>query len=84
MLVHMGFIVESYLFRLMHQKGLIGDWDTPYEYIELAEVLRSKGYVYDSVDKFLEKKEIEVKVPGGTHDALFDAKAALEAFKLLS
>ena len=84
MLVHMGFIVESGLFRNMYACGYIGEFDGPYEYIELAELLRCNGEKYDSVDEYIEKYGLnKPDIIGGTHNAMYDALATLEVYKHL-
>lgn len=84
MLVHMGFVVEAYLFRELVRVGAIGVWDAPYTYIELAERLEVAGFSPDSCDCYIAKYDIEKPVcEGGTHNSTYDALVALKVYKHL-
>jgi hypothetical protein len=81
---HMGHVVEAGLFRSLVEKKFIGEWDAPYTPIELATLLATAGYPADSVDSYLKNRGIKIEgVPGGTHNALYDALAAAKAYYLL-
>jgi len=77
---HMGHVVEAYLFRLLVQEQLIGEWDAPYCPIEVSEHLRQAGEKPDSVDAYVKKYGIEVSDYGSTHNPLYDCEAAARAF----
>jgi DNA polymerase III epsilon subunit-like protein len=74
---HMGHVVEVYLFRLLVEKGYIGEFDAPYTPIELSMLLQYKGFAPDSVDGYLKEKAIKIdNIEGGVHNALYDAFAS--------
>ena len=77
---HMGHIVESHLFRELHSLNLIGDWDAPYNPIEVAEILRQNNEKPDSVDSYIEKYDITVNDYGTTHNPLYDCEAAAKVY----
>jgi hypothetical protein len=78
---HMGHVVEANLFRLLVERGYIGEWDAPYTPIEVAEHLRLAGFAPDSVDGYLEERGLEKpEVAGGTHNPLYDCLVALEVY----
>ena len=81
---HMGHIVESHLFRELHRLDLIGDWDAPYNPIEVAELLRQAGEKPDSVDSYIEKYDISVNKYGSTHNPLYDCEVAFKTYFHLS
>lgn len=81
---HMGHIVESHLFRELHRLGFIGDWDAPYNPIEVAELLRQAGEKPDSVDSYIEKYDISVNEYGSTHNPLYDCEVAFKTYLHLS
>ncbi len=80
---HMGHVVEAYLFRLLVEKGYIGEWDAPYTPIELSVYLEMYGYAPDSVDAYLEEEDIEVDFDGATHNPLYDCIAAYKVWRNL-
>ena len=78
---HMGHVVEAYLFRLMVERGYLGMWDAPYTPVEVAEILRCKGFAPDSVDSAAEKLGLpKPQVVGGTHNPLYDAEVAATVY----
>lgn len=80
---HMGHIVESYLFRLCVEKGLLGVFDTPYTPIEMSTMLLDRGFKPDSVDDIIEKFKIELNTDLKTHNALYDVYAEQSVFNFL-
>ena len=77
---HMGHVVEAHLFRECVRLGLIGEWDAPYTPIEVSEHLRANGYDPDSVDKYINEKNISVSDYGSTHNPLYDCEAAARVY----
>ena len=80
---HMGHIVESHLFRELHRLGFIGDWDAPYNPIEVAELLRQNGEQPDSVDNYIKKYDISINDYGSTHNPLYDCEVAAKVYSHL-
>ena len=76
---HMGHVVESYLFRLMVQKGITGEWDAPYTFVEVATVLDVAGEPADSVDGYAKKHNLELP-DGSTHNPLYDCQVAAKVY----
>lgn len=75
-LCHMGHVVEAKLFRDMHELGIIGDWDAPYEWYDVCVLFG------DSVDSYNRENGIVVEeLTGGTHSPLYDRLAAYKAFE---
>lgn len=75
-LSHMGHIVEAKLLQDAHRLGIIGDWDAPYEWLDVCLLFG------DSVDSYNKTNNIEITdVVGGTHNPLYDSVAAYKAFK---
>lgn len=62
-IAHMGVPVEAKLLLDMHQKGLIGDWDGPYPFLDVASVLKAKGYDPTSVDSYNKEFGLMENVP---------------------
>ena len=54
-IAHMGVPVEAKVLIDVHQKGLIGDWDGPFPFLDVASVLKAKGFDPTSVDKYDEQ-----------------------------
>ena len=77
-IVHMGVPVEAKLFLDLHKMGIIGDWDAPYPLIDIAGNLLQAGFDPTSVDKYNADHGISVPMPepGGTHNPLYDSRAA--------
>lgn len=74
-LTHMGHIVEANLFRDMHELGIIGDFEAPYEWYDVCLLFG------DSVDSYNRIHGIMVEdVKGGTHNPLYDCVSAFKAF----
>lgn len=78
---HMGHVVETHLFREMHQLGFIGDWDAPYTPIEVSETLRLKGFAPDSCDAIVKEFGLEIKDYGCAHNPLYDCEVAFKVWK---
>jgi len=51
-IAHMGVPVEAKLLLDMHSKGYIGDWDGPFPFLDVASVLKARGYDPTSVDSY--------------------------------
>lgn len=77
-IVHMGVPVEAKVFLDMHTLGIIGDWDAPYPLIDIAGNLLQAGFDPTSVDQYNKDHGITVPTPepGGTHNPLYDSRAA--------
>lgn len=86
-IAHMGVPVEAKVLLDMHQKGLIGDWDGPFPFLDVAGVLKAKGYDPTSVDKYNEHHGLlagRSEVEGlATHHPLYDSVAAAVAYQHL-
>lgn len=82
-IAHMGVPVEAKLLLDMHSKGFIGDWDGPYPFLDVASVLKARGYDPTSVDKYNEQYGLLVgrsEADGlATHHPLYDSIAAAVA-----
>jgi hypothetical protein len=76
---HMGHVVEAYLFRLLVQNRLIGEWDAPYCPIEVSEHLRQAGEKPDNVDAYAKKIGVTTEY-GNTHNPLYDCEVAARVF----
>lgn len=76
---HMGHVVEAYLFRLMVEQKVIGEWDAPYTPIEVATLLEAKGFKADSVDQFAKDNGIVINY-GSTHNPLYDCEVTAEVY----
>lgn len=75
---HMGVPVEARVIIDMHELGLIGDWDGAYPWLDIAGNLKQAGFDCTSVDSYNADHGIEVPQPepGGTHNPLYDSRAA--------
>ena len=75
---HMGLPVEARVVLDMHNFGLIGDWDGAYPWLDISGHLQAKGFDPTSVDTYNREHSIEVPMPkaGGTHNPLYDSRAA--------
>lgn len=78
---HMGHVVEAYLFRLLVEKKLIGEWDAPYVPVEVSAYLQMAGYAPDSVDKYLEANNLHLEFDGKAHNPLDDCIVAYKVWK---
>lgn len=78
---HMGHVVEAFLFRLLVEKGLIGEWDAPYIPIEVSAYLQQAGYKPDSVDAYISANGLSVEYGGTTHNPLYDCIAAYRVWE---
>jgi len=81
-IVHMGVPVESSLFRDMHSRGFIGDWDGPYPLIDVAGNLQQAGENPTSCDGYVAKYGLKV-TEGNTHNPLYDSEVAAVVFSHL-
>lgn len=84
-ITHMGTPVESRILSDMHSMGFIGDWEGPYPLIDVAGILKAKGYDPTSVDKYnsahsIKTSELDNLVP---HHPLYDAIATAIAYQHL-
>ena len=76
-IVHMGVPVESRVIQDMHDLGFIGDWDAPYPLIDIAGCLAQAGFDPTLVDGYNRDHNITVPADiGGTHNPLYDSRAA--------
>ncbi len=75
---HMGVPVEARVILDMHELGFIGDWDGAYPWLDVAGNLRQAGFDPTTVDGYNADHGIEVPTPepGGTHNPLYDSRAA--------
>jgi len=80
---HMVHVVEAYLFRLLVEKGFIGEWDAPYVPIEVSAYLQQAGYKPDSVDSYISANGLEAGYDGATHNPLYDCIVAYRVWKHL-
>lgn len=75
-LCHMGHIVEARLLKDAHTAGIIGNWDAPYEWLDVC------AFFGDSVDSYNKEHNIELpECEGGTHNPSYDCISAYRAFK---
>jgi len=78
-IVHMGVPVEAKLFLDAHQMGMIGDWDAPFPLIDISAI----NEISTSVDSYCTLYNISTDpatMQGGTHNPLFDATQAINAW----
>lgn len=75
---HMGLPVEARVVLDMHDLSFIGDWDGAYPWLDVSGHLQAKGFDPTSVDTYNREHGIEVPMPeaGGTHNPLYDSRAA--------
>lgn len=79
--VHMGLPVESKVFLDAHSSGFLGDWDAPYPLIDISAFPE----IGTSVDQYNIENDIDIdNIEGGTHNPLYDCRAAAAAFIHLS
>jgi hypothetical protein len=83
-IAHMGVPVEAKLLLDMHSKGFIGDWDGSYPFLDVASVLKAKGFDPTSVDSYNNEFGLmEGRSEAGglaTHHPLYDSVAAAVAY----
>jgi len=83
-IAHMGVPVEAKVLLDMHARGLIGDWDGPFPFLDVASVLKARGEDPTSVDKYNERNGLMAhrsEVVGLTpHHPLYDSIAAAIAY----
>lgn len=78
-IVHMGLPVEAKLFLDAHSLNFIGDWDAPFPLIDISAIPE----ISTSVDSYCTLYNISTDpatMQGGTHNPLFDAHQALNAW----
>lgn len=75
---HMGIPVEARVVLDMHDFEFIGDWDGAYPWLDIAGCLKQAGFDCTSVDAYNNAHGIQVPQPepGGTHNPLYDSRAA--------
>ena len=75
---HMGCPVEARVILDMHDNGFIGDWDGAYPWLDIDGCLKQAGFEATSVDTYNANHNIIVpqSEAGGTHNPLFDSRAA--------
>ena len=78
--VHMGYIVEAFLFRELHTHGFIGDWDAPYPLFDVSGNLQAAGENPCSVDVYAKKHNLSIKDYGTTHNPLYDCEVAAKVY----
>jgi hypothetical protein len=83
-IAHMGYIVEAYLFRLMHEEGFIGDFDGPYPLFDVSGNLQAAGYDPTSVDAYVKDRGLVISDYGTTHNPLYDAEVAAQVYMHLT
>ena len=77
----MGLPVEAKLFIDAHTMGFLGDWDAPYPLIDIS----SFPEINTSVDNYNNTHGIIINdCCGGTHNPLYDCRAATEAYMYYS
>lgn len=73
---HMGFITESFLFRILVDRGMLGRFSTPYHQLDVYSLLLLLGEKADSVDTYIAKYDLITNIKGKTHNPLYDADVA--------
>lgn len=82
--VHMGYPVETRILHDMHNRGLIGDYDSPRPLYDVSGNLQMAGEDPASVDKYLAKHGLLVGAfAGGTHNPLYDSAVAAVVYRHL-
>lgn len=83
-IAHMGVPVEAKVLLDMHAKSYIGDFDGPYPFIDVASVLKAKGYDPTSVDSYNNEFGLMDGRPEAeglaSHHPLYDSIAAAVAY----
>jgi len=83
-IAHMGVPVESKVLSDMHSRGLIGDWDGPFPFLDVASVLKARGFDPTSVDSYNKEFGLMDNVPEAEgldpHHPLYDSVAAAQAY----
>lgn len=77
---HMGYIVEAFLLREMHDLGFIGDWDAPYPLIDVEGLLRGRNVNSTSVDEYAEKMGLKISDYGTKHNPLYDCEVTAKVY----
>ena len=79
---HMGCPVEARIIIDMHDLGLLGPFEGAYPWLDVAGMLLQAGFDPTSVDSYNREHGIEVPQPepGGTHNPLYDSRAAALCF----
>ena len=76
---HMGLPVEARVIIDAHDLGILGAFEGAYPWIDLSGVLLGKGFDPTTVDGYNASHNIVVSmddVIGGTHNPLYDSRAA--------
>ena len=76
---HMGLPVEARVIIDAHDLGILGPFEGAYPWIDLSGVLLGKGYDPTTVDGYNSGHGIVVNIDdvvGGTHNPLYDSRAA--------
>lgn len=83
---HMGIPVESRVILDMYDMGYIGMWDGAYPWMDIVGCLKQAGADCTSVDTYNKVHGIMVPQPeaGGTHNPLYDSRAAALCYMHLS
>jgi hypothetical protein len=79
-IVHMGYIVEAFLFREMHDLGFIHDFDGPSPMFDISSDLLAAHADPTSPDTYIENHGIDIEFAGGTHHPLYDAIVAAKVY----
>jgi len=83
-IAHMGVPVEAKMLLDMHARSYIGDFDGPYPFIDVASVLKAKGFDPTSVDVYNKEFDLMDACPEAeglaTHHPLYDSIAAAVAY----
>lgn len=75
-IVHMGLPVEAKLFIDAHNLGFLGDWDAPYPLYDISAIKQ----INTSVDGYNATHGIIIDDCCGTHNPLYDCRAATQAW----
>jgi hypothetical protein len=79
-IVHMGYPVEAFLFREMHNYELIEDFDGPFPLFDIASDLRIAHEDPLSPDIYVETHGLDIDFEGGTHNPLYDSIVAAKVY----
>lgn len=81
---HMGMPVEARLLFDIHTRGFIGDLDGPYPFLDVAGILKARGYDPTSVDKYNERHGLMARRSEAeglaAHHPLYDSIATAVAY----
>lgn len=86
-IVHMGVPVEARILDDMHAHGFIGDFEGPYPLIDVAGVLKARGYDPTSVDDYAAKFRLLETAPEAAgmapHHPLYDSIVTAKVYSHL-